>query len=292
MPARRDPLRTALKVSVYAIFCYCVLIITAWLLWNLDLPLLIAVASSLAAALLGNALAMRIYERLAFRDIGMRWNRSSLQNLRIGLAGGIGAVCAVLGPPVVFGAAHFQPAEGGWPPARSMVYVIVMLALGAAAEEILFHGYAFQVLLADRGVFAAILPVAVIFALMHTSNPSAWWLALVNTGCFGALFGYAFLRSRDLWLPIGLHFGWNLTLPLFGVNVSGLKIGMTGYALEWSAGKLWSGGDYGPEGSILTTAVMVALVAYLWKAPVRQQVSPLLDPPAEEPPCLPASPSH
>jgi hypothetical protein len=36
-------------------------------------------------------------------------------------------------------------------------------------------------------------------------------------------------------------------------------MGVTGYALEWKAGVLWSGGGYGVEGSLLTTGIVVAL---------------------------------
>jgi hypothetical protein len=36
-------------------------------------------------------------------------------------------------------------------------------------------------------------------------------------------------------------------------------MGVTGYALHWKAGALWSGGGYGPEGSVLTTVVVIAL---------------------------------
>ena len=46
-------------------------------------------------------------------------------------------------------------------------------------------------------------------------------------------------------------------------------------------GALWSGGDYGPEASILTSAVLFALFVFLWKAPVRQQRNALLDQPVE-----------
>jgi hypothetical protein len=49
----------------------------------------------------------------------------------------------------------------------------------------------------------------------------------------------------------------------------------------WSAGNLWSGGEYGPEASVLTSAMMIVLAVYLWKAPIRRQSSPLTDPPAE-----------
>ena len=127
---------------------------------------------------------------------------------------------------------------------------------------------------------------------MHAANPDASPLGLVNTAAFGILFGYAYMRSRDLWLPIGLHFGWNFTLPLFGANLSGLKIfkEITGHEMAWRAGALWSGGEYGPEASLLTSLVFIPLLAFLWKAPVRRQRSPITDPPAENVICEPPSP--
>jgi hypothetical protein len=51
---------------------------------------------------------------------------------------------------------------------------------------------------------------------------------------------------------------------------------VTGYAMHWKIGPMWSGGEYGPEGGILTTAILVALSLYLWKAPIRQQAAFLL----------------
>ena len=70
---------------------------------------------------------------------------------------------------------------------------------------------------------------------------------------WGILLGYAVWRTGALWLPIGLHFGWNVALPLLGSNLSGFTMGVTGYTLEWNVGVLWSGGGYGVEGSLLTT---------------------------------------
>jgi membrane protease YdiL (CAAX protease family) len=154
-----------------------------------------------------------------------------------------------------------------------------LLLFGAAGEEVVFRGYGFQVLLRALGPFATIVPTGVLFALLHASNPNAWdyKLGLVNTAGFGILFGYAFLRSRDLWLPIALHYGWNLTLPFFGVNISGITMRVTGYVLEWRVGPLWSGGEYGPEASILTSCMFVVLWLYLWKAPIRRQPNVLVD---------------
>jgi uncharacterized protein len=91
------------------------------------------------------------------------------------------------------------------------------------------------------------------------------------------LFGLALWRSHDLWLPIGIHFGWNATLPFLGVELSGFTIRVTGYRLAWTSGNLWSGGNYGPEASLLASVVLVILFAVVWKIPVRKGWAYLLD---------------
>ena len=132
-------------------------------------------------------------------------------------------------------------------------------------EELLFRGYAFQLLIRSVGPFATILPTSVIFGLMHSWNLNATAMGIVNTVAWGILLGYAVWRTGALWLPIGLHFGWNVALPLLGSNLSGFTMGVTGYTLEWNVGVLWSGGGYGVEGSLLTTAIVVALFFLLQK---------------------------
>jgi hypothetical protein len=246
----------------------------------------------LFAALATNALCLRIYESASLDRSGLGWSPASRVNLGLGVLGGAAAASLVLGPPLLTGAAMMQRSPQDADGTLGMFFFVgAMLLCGAAGEEILFRGFAFQKLLSVLGPAATILPIGVIFALMHASNPSATPLGLVNTGGFGMLFGYAFLRTHDLWLPIGLHFGWNITLPLFGANVSGLKMKLTGYTIEWSASTIWSGGEYGPEGSIMTSAVLFALFVLIWKAPVRRQHSALLDPPTENALCEPGAPS-
>jgi len=139
------------------------------------------------------------------------------------------------------------------------VFVLIVLAFGAAGEELLFRGYAFQLLVRTMGEFAAVLPVAVLFGIAHIGNQGVTPLAIVNTIAWGVLLGYAFLLTRSLWLPIGLHFGWNGAMPLLGVNLSGFTMGVPGYALHWSMGDAWSGGRYGFEGNPMTTAAVVIL---------------------------------
>ncbi len=244
-----------------------------WLTGNL---LFTSTVSVFGAAALANAFLMRIYEGAPLAAVGFAWTRAGRRNLLLGLAGGAGAAIVLLAGAVASPAAEWDAAAGktaGW---QGTVFVIVLLALGAAGEEMLFHGYGFQVLLAALGPWKAILPVSALFALAHTGNLNINALGLVNTFAWGVLLGYAFWRSGDLWLPIGLHAGWNWALPLAGVPLSGFTMNLTGYAVRWKAGPLWSGGEYGLEGSILTSAVLIVLFFLLGKLPIGRQPAFLL----------------
>ena len=64
-----------------------------------------------------------------------------------------------------------------------------------------------------------------------------------------------------------MHFGWNWALVVFGLNVSGFKMGVTGFVVRWRVSDLWSGGAYGPEASVLTCGVIVGLLWVLHRAP-------------------------
>ena len=234
------------------------------------------ILSQFAAALWANWLSLRIDGRLHLTDLGLRWNPASARNLALGICGGMGSAALMLLPPL---AAHLSRLEStpeahpGW---DTFLFTTAVLMVGAAGEEILFRGYGFQMLFRILGLHPTIFVVGALFAVLHGGNPSSTWLSVLNTAGFGILFGYAFLRSGDMWLPIGLHFGWNFTLPLFGVNVSGLTMRLTGYEMRWTAGSMWSGGDYGPEGSVLIPLALLAGALFLWKAPVQKQEARLL----------------
>ena len=290
MPTNRpDALRLAIRLVVYVALGYLSLMLIGWALLELG-AMLGAVLTVLAAAFLDNWISLRIYENLGLLDLGLHWNRASTHNLALGIMAGAAAACLVLAPPLLIGIAHISPTPAEQPSLGALAFTAAMLAGGAVGEELLFRGYGFQIMLAEIGPFATILPVSVVFALLHQSNPNASWPGIANTAAFGALFGYAYLRSRDLWLPIGLHFGWNFTLPLFGVNLSGLRMNVTGSEMSWTAGVLWSGGAYGPEASLLTSVVVALLFVAVWKAPVRRQVSVLTTPVAENAVCEPSPP--
>lgn len=246
------------------------------LLFLVPSPVVAAALGTFTAAAVANAITLRIFERGQLADIGLGWSRQSRRNLAIGLIGGILAGAVVLLVPIAVRVADITPVpkeHTQWP---SILFISVVLLFGAIGEEMLFRGYAFQVLVRAAGPFATILPISLIFAMLHSMNPDFTFLAGFNTFLWGVLLGYSFLRSGDLWLPIGLHFGWNWVLPLMGVNLSGLTMEVTGYTMRWRIGGLWSGGAYGPEGGLLTTAIVVLLYFYLDKAPIQPQEPYLL----------------
>jgi membrane protease YdiL (CAAX protease family) len=263
----------ALRVGIYVLFTLVGLFVFAWALTAVGGYLVASAVGVFLTAVAANALVMRIFERAHLAQIGLGWNSASVRNLLVGLAGGTGAACMVLALPVVFQLAEFQAVPGADPRLRTVLFVGGVLIFGALGEEMLFRGYAFQVLVEYMGPYATVLPFGILFGLAHQDNLNASTLSLVNTCAWGILLGYAFLRSGDLWLPTGLHLGWNWALPLFGVNLSGFTMKVTGYALHWKIGALWSGGDYGPEGGLLTSGIVVLLFVFLWKAPVRRQPS-------------------
>jgi hypothetical protein len=236
--------------------------------------------SMLLAATISAALSMAIFEARSFTDLGLAWLEGTPWNLLLGFALGAGAAALITLPPVAFGMAHFvwsPHADVSW---RAAVFLPILLFCGALGEEIAFRGFVLQYLIRGWNPWAAILGTGALFGWLHNGNPGATPLSDLNTMLFGALFGLAVLRSHDLWLPTGLHFGWNVALPFLGVEVSGLTIKVAGYQLVWMSGDLWSGGKYGPEASVLCSLVLGALFLLVWKLPVRKGWAYLLDSPS------------
>jgi membrane protease YdiL (CAAX protease family) len=254
-----------LRVGLYVLLAWLGLLLFPGILLPLGGILVASTLSAFAAAAVANAVVVRIYERGRLADVGLGWSRSSGGEFLAGAAGGLAAAACVSLVPVALRMARFVPAQEVEHPWASFAFGGLALFFGAMGEELLFRGYAFQLLVRAVGPFATILPTSVIFGLLHSGNPGANALGLVNTVAWGILFGYAVWRTGTLWLPIGLHFGWNVALPLLGSNLSGFTMGVTGHTLEWNVGVLWSGGGYGVEGSLLTTGIVVALFFTLRK---------------------------
>jgi len=263
-----EKLGLVLRIGLYAFLAYVGLILFFTLLEPTGILIAGAVGTFLAAAA-ANAITVRIFERGRLSDMGLGWDSRSLSNIGLGVSSGILAAALFLAPALLLGAASVE-ADPEFPASLpSFVFLTCSLLFGAFGEEMLFRGYAFQTLIAGSGPFSALLPTSLLFAFAHAGNQGVSWLGLINTFGFGLVLGYAYIRSRDLWLPIGIHFGWNWALVVFGLNVSGFKMGVTGFVVRWRVSDLWSGGAYGPEASALTCGIIVALLVVLYRAPIQ-----------------------
>src|SRR5208282_4309884 len=90
------------------------------------------------------------------------------------------------------------------------------------------------------------------------------WISTLNTALVGIPFCIAYLRTRSLWMPIGMHFVWNFLLGfLLGLPVSGLTITPSVFAADVGGPTWLTGGDYGPEGGLLATGAILIVTLYL-----------------------------
>ncbi|MEU1358783.1 CPBP family intramembrane glutamic endopeptidase [Micromonospora zamorensis] len=157
------------------------------------------------------------------------------------------------------------------------VALLGFMAAAAVTEELLFRGVLFRIIEERTGTWIALLLTGVVFGLMHLLNPDAsLWGAVAIAVEAGFMLAACYAATRNLWVPIGLHFGWNFAAGgIFSVVVSGngeseglLDTSMSGPALV-------TGGGFGPEGSLYTVAAGVALtVVFMWLAHRRGHIVP------------------
>ena len=201
----------------------------------------------------------------ALASMGLGWNRATLRQIVIGL--GIGTFM-VLGCAVVLMIWADDVRISGHLGSATMVragFALAVLALGAMAEEAAFRGYPFQRLAETAGPVVAIAVIQVGFGLVHSDNPNVSRWGIANTALFGVLLALAYLRSRSLWLPWGIHFGWNAMLAVgLGLPMSGLTVFASVLHTHVRGPRWLTGGDYGIEGGALVTGLIVAMSPFVW----------------------------
>ena len=223
----------------------------------------------LAALLALFKILTSLFEDAPLGSIGLAFSGRWKTELGIGLSLGVAMILVLAALEWSLGLAHFSwnliSAERAL---ASGAYNYLLFAVAATNEEITFRGYPFQRLVEAIGPAGAVAILSISFGLLHLQNPSHTWLSTLNTIAIGISFSVAYLRSRSLWLPIGMHFAWNFSLGYgLGLPVSGILFSNT--LLHASVnGPVWlTGGDYGPEGSWLATGVILAATIYLLFSP-------------------------
>lgn len=222
---------------------------------------------TLLGSLVGGWVLLGLEGRSA-RDLGFALGRRA----PLGLAGGLGLGVALgvvaVGLIAAAGAVRWQRDSGGaseW--LGSGVASLWLFSIPAAAEEAMLRGYLLIVLAEAWGAGRALVVTSLAFALLHLPNPGVGWLALLNIGAAGLFLGALVLRTGSLWWATGAHLGWNWALGfLADLPVSGLEIVNAPVVEPVVSGPAWlSGGGFGPEGSVLATAAVLAAAAWIWR---------------------------
>jgi uncharacterized protein len=205
-------------------------------------------------------------ERLS--SIGFVLDRRWAREIGIGWLLGIASVLLAVAMIWVVGGVRFEldPARS----AGTLVYGLYVFLFVALFEETLFRGFVFQRLVAGAGAWIAQITLGLVFASSHWGNPDmhgatlAW--ATIELFLGAVLLGLAYLRTRSLALPIGIHLGWNWAQGhVLGLGVSGFAHAGWFRPLPQDAPEWVTGGRFGLEASIFAVVVDVLVIVVLWK---------------------------
>ncbi|MDA3643764.1 CPBP family intramembrane metalloprotease [Saccharopolyspora indica] len=214
------------------------------------------------------ALWIRLKERRPFGSVGF------FPASRIGahLAIGTGVAVVLLGVPVGVNLLSGQFDVGAVHTAQvgAAFVALIGFAVQASTEEIITRGYLMQVTFRKWGLTAAVVLQAAVFSLLHGTNPNVTVVALVNILLIALLLAFWALAEGGLWGVCAFHAVWNWCQGnVYGIQVSGMDVRTTMLSIGGAPGSadLLTGGGFGIEASLLTTAVLaigtaLAILAY------------------------------
>jgi membrane protease YdiL (CAAX protease family) len=214
--------------------------------------------------------ARRWLDKRSFESLGLKLDRHTL----LDILAGIGITFIQMGFIYVLmlglGWLTFEGFAWEFDPINVVIgsvlsFLVVFIFVGWN-EELLSRGYHLQTIASGINLFWGVILSSAVFGLLHLGNPNATWVSAAGIFFAGVFLAYGYIRTKQLWLPIGLHIGWNFFEGVvFGFPVSGLDI----YALTRitvHGPELWTGGAFGPEaGLIVLPAILLgAFLIYLY----------------------------
>jgi membrane protease YdiL (CAAX protease family) len=229
---------------------------------------LTAVAGAIVVSLIGIAaylLLVRAFERRWPKELAPLRGTPLLLG---GLAAGLAVFVALYAVFWGLGLAHSMRFAG-----FAGVASFAGMAIGSGiGEELLFRGGVFRILEDSFGTTVALVLSGALFGALHLTNPHASLFSAAAIALeAGVLLGAAYAATRSLWLPIGIHIGWNFTEGgVFGAAVSGNGAGRGMLDVPLSGPPLLTGGEFGPEASVIAIAVCSLLGLYFVVLTIRR----------------------
>ena len=215
-------------------------------------------------------IARRWLDKRSFESLGLKLDRHTLLDILAGIGitfvqmGFIYVLMLALGWLTFEGFAwEFDPLNVVI--TNVLIFLLTFIFVGWN-EELLSRGYHLQTIASGLNLFWGVVISSAVFGLLHLGNPNATWVSAAGIFFAGVYLAYGYIRTRQLWLPIGLHIGWNFFEGVvFGFPVFGLDI----YALTRitvHGPELWTGGAFGPEAGliVLPSLLVGGLLIYLY----------------------------
>ncbi len=284
-------LRSGWRLAIFAVaFLICVQVSQPLLFWGFAFALHRSVielsnsnwsfvaghGSILISATLVAWACGALLEELPFRALGCTPHRGWLRNFGFGSALGAATLFLAALLATATRGIHFRfDVAGERAIGETLALSGLLFVFAAAAEEILFRGYLLQTLTRAHLAWLGVLLTSVPFAAVHLNNPHAVpGFTFVNTALAGVWLAAAYLRTRSLWLPLGLHWAWNWAqASLLGLPVSGIeRIAPAPLLQAMNAGPDWlTGGAYGIEGGAACTAALLISTLIIWRTKLFSQ---------------------
>jgi membrane protease YdiL (CAAX protease family) len=215
-------------------------------------------------------LARRYLDKRSIESLGLKLNRQTI----LDLLAGIGITLVQMGLIYLLmswlGWITFEGFAWEFDPLslviKNTLIFFAMFVLVGWHEELLSRGYHLQTIASGLNLTWGVIISSAVFGALHLGNPSANWISTTGIFLAGILFAYGYIRTKQLWLPIGMHLGWNFFEGVvFGFPVSGLDI----YALtriQVHGPELWTGGAFGPEAGLIVLPALIlgAILIYFY----------------------------
>lgn len=214
-------------------------------------------------------IALRLLDEKKFPEVGLISPRRGGRDLASGLV--LGAVLMTLIFVILLISGQVSLANPLSAPVFShflwsglLLYIVV-----GFAEEIFFRGYCMNALQQMGMTRMTVIISALLFSMVHGTNIHASVVGLANIFIVGLLFALMFVKTGNLWMPIGFHITWNYFQGnIFGFPVSGqAPHGI--YNIDSMESALWTGGAFGPEGGLLGTILLIVGFLFVWWYPVK-----------------------
>jgi uncharacterized protein len=208
---------------------------------------------------------IRFIDHRDFYTLGLTFQSGWARELCVGLAFGTALQLIVMAILAATHSVHYSPTAAYslhlW---RLVGANVLLFAIAATVEELAFRGYALQWLMWSVGTPAALVMAGILFGAAHLTNPNPTFLSTLNTALAGILLAIPYVRTRSMWMQIGLHWSWNLVLcTIVSLPVSGINFGPGLFVADNSGPRWLTGGNYGPEGGAAVTIVCVIGIGWL-----------------------------